>query len=231
MVFQLSRELILFPDPRHAESDGLLAVGGDLRPERLLAAYRRGIYPWYSDEYPILWWCPDPRYVLFPENFRVSRSLQKLVHKESYRITVNRAFRQVIGSCAKVPRPGQGGTWITADMMDAYTEMHKIGHAVSVEAWQGTELAGGLYGVVIGKCFFGESMFACAPNASKVAFVHFVGLLKKQGFRIIDCQMRTEHLERFGGQFIPLKRFLEIIGRGCDEPPTEWPEALDLSKK
>ncbi len=226
MVFQLSRELILFPDPRHAESDGLLAVGGDLRPERLLAAYRRGIYPWYSDEYPILWWCPDPRFVLFPEELRISHSLKKLLHKGTFRVTVNRAFRQVIKACAMVLRRGQEGTWITADMIDAYSELNKRGHAVSVEAWQGNELAGGLYGVVIGKCFFGESMFAWEPNASKVAFVKFGGLLRQLDFRIIDCQMRTEHLERFGGQFIPLKRFLEIIGRGCDEPATGWPENL-----
>lgn len=222
MVFQLSRELIVFPDPRHAESDGLLAVGGDLRPERLLAAYRHGIYPWYSDEYPILWWCPDPRFVLFPEELKTAHSLRKLVHKEFFRVTINNAFRQVVKACAKVPRRGQEGTWITADMMDAYTELHKRGYAVSVEAWQGNELAGGLYGVVIGKCFFGESMFAWEPNASKVAFVKFVELLREQGFRIIDCQMRTEHLERFGGKFIPLKRFLEIIGKGCDEPAVEW---------
>ena len=226
MVYRLSRELTVFPDPRHAESDGLLAVGGDLRPERLLAAYRRGIYPWYSDEYPILWWCPDPRFVLFPEELKVSHSLRKLIHKETFRVTLNNSFREVIRACAKVPRRGQEGTWITADMMDAYTELHKRGHAVSVEAWQGNELAGGLYGVVIGRCFFGESMFAWEPNASKVAFVKFVELLTAHGFRIIDCQMRTEHLERFGGQFIPLKRFLEIIGRGCDEAATEWPETL-----
>lgn len=226
MVFQLSRELILFPDPRHAESDGLLAVGGDLRPERLLAAYRRGIYPWYSDEYPILWWCPDPRFVVFPEELRISHSLKKLLHKGAFRITINSAFRQVIKACAMVPRRGQEGTWITADMVDAYTELHKRGHAVSVEAWQGNELAGGLYGVVIGKCFFGESMFAWEPNASKVAFVKFAGLLRQLDFRIIDCQMRTEHLERFGGQFIPLKRFLEIIGRGCDESAVAWPQEL-----
>ncbi len=226
MVFQLSRELTLFPDPRHAESDGLLAVGGDLKPERLLAAYRRGIYPWYSDEYPILWWCPDPRFVLFPTELKVSRSLRKLADKNPFQITLNRSFRQVIKACAKVPRRGQEGTWITADMMEAYSELHKLGHALSVEAWQGNELAGGLYGVVIGKCFFGESMFAWEPNASKVAFVKFVELLRRLDFRIIDCQMRTEHLERFGGQFIPLKRFLEIIAKGCDEPTATWPELL-----
>ncbi len=226
MVYRIFCDLLTFPDPRFAESDGLLAIGGDLKPERLLEAYRRGIYPWYTDGYPILWWCPDPRFVLFPDRLKISRSLAKERRRGRFTVTMNRCFPAVIKACASVPRRGQEGTWITADMMTAYTELHRLGHAVSVEAWQGTELAGGLYGVVIGRCFFGESMFAWEPNASKVAFVSFVELLRSLNFRIIDCQMKTEHLERFGGEFIPLEQFLTILHEGCGEPMPQWPDRL-----
>jgi len=226
MVYRLFCDLITFPDPRLAEEDGLLAIGGDLKTERLIAAYQRGIYPWYTENYPILWWCPDPRFVLFPEKIRVSQSLRKLVRRGRFAVTINRDFVGVIKSCAKVPRRGQEGTWITADMISAYTELHRLGYAVSVEAWEGTELAGGLYGVVIGRCFFGESMFAWEPNASKVAFVKFVELLQDLQFHVIDCQMKTEHLARFGGEFIPLEQFLAILDVGCKEPAPQWPECL-----
>ncbi|HNT27035.1 MAG TPA: leucyl/phenylalanyl-tRNA--protein transferase [bacterium] len=226
MVYQITRDRIAFPDPRLAEEDGLLAIGGDLSVDRLLAAYRQGIYPWYTDEYPILWWSPDPRFVLFPEELRVSRSIAKLLRHNDFRVTVNRAFRQVVRSCAKVPRRGQQGTWITADMIAAYQRLFEKGHAVSVESWLGDELAGGLYGVIIGRCFFGESMFAWEPNASKIAFVKFVEFLRENGIRVIDCQMRTAHLERFGGRFIPLAHFLDILSGGCDEPMPSWPVSL-----
>jgi len=226
MVYRIFCDLLTFPDPRLAEDDGLLAIGGDLKPERLVAAYRRGIYPWYTEGYPILWWCPDPRFVLFPDRIHVPRSLRKLVRQGRFTVTLNRDLRAVIKACAKVPRRDQEGTWITTAMLEAYLELHRAGHVVSVEAWQGAELAGGLYGVVIGRCFFGESMFAWEPNASKVAFVKFTELLRERGCPIIDCQMKTGHLERFGGEFIAIERFLGIIEKGCEEPPIEWPEVL-----
>ncbi len=189
------------------EPSGLLAAGGDLSPERLVAAYRRGIFPWYSEDQPILWWSPDPRMVLHVDEFRVPRSLAKRVRAQPFDVRFDTAFRDVIEACAGTPRPGQGGTWITPAIADAYCELHRLGYAHSVESWQGGKLAGGLYGVQLDRMFFGESMFAHAPDASKVALVALVGEARRRGIPLIDCQQETAHLARFGARPIPRTMF------------------------
>jgi len=209
-VFLLSDDII-FPPPHLAEKDGLLAVGGDLSEKRILRAYAMGIFPWYTEGSPILWWSPDPRLVLFPDELKVSRSLRQCIKKGVFTITVNKAFKQVIRSCAVIRRKGQSGTWITRAMEDAYTRLHHSGYALSVEAWDGNKLVGGLYGILLGKVFFGESMFAQKSNASKAAFVTFVEQLREKGFGIIDCQMRTEHLLSLGAREIPRTAYLKIL--------------------
>lgn len=206
-IFRLSDALV-FPDPRLADDDGLLAAGGDLSVARLELAYRSGIFPWYSEGRPILWWCPSPRFALLPEELHVGRSLAKAVRRRPYRITLDRAFAEVLDRCARAPRPGQHGTWITKDMRRAYIELNRRGLAHSVEAWQDDVLVGGLYGVAIGKAYFGESMFATAPDASKIAFVELVDRLRRWGVSIIDCQVHTDHLERFGARMFELDDFL-----------------------
>ncbi len=209
-VFQLSDEII-FPSPELARKDGLLAFGGDLSEERLITAYSMGIFPWYSEDSPILWWTPNPRLILIPSELKVSRSLRKVINKGIFKVTMDTAFEQVIRNCADAPREGQGGTWITEDMVDAYIRLHKSGYAHSVESWHEGELVGGLYGIILGKAFFGESMFSKESNASKVAFVWLVERLKEQGFKLIDCQVRTEHLISLGARDVPRKRFLEML--------------------
>jgi leucyl/phenylalanyl-tRNA--protein transferase len=209
-VFLMSDDII-FPPPHLAEKDGLLAVGGDLSEKRILRAYAMGIFPWYTEGSPILWWSPDPRLVLFPDELKVSRSLRQCIKKGVFTITVNTAFEQVIRSCAVIRRKGQSGTWITRAMEDAYTRLHQSGYALSVEAWDGNKLVGGLYGILLGKVFFGESMFAQKSNASKAAFVTFVEQLREKGFSIIDCQMRTEHLLSLGAREIPRTAYLKIL--------------------
>jgi leucyl/phenylalanyl-tRNA--protein transferase len=225
MIYYLSKSSIGFPPVENAEPDGFLAIGGDLRPERLLLAYKSGIFPWYSEESrisyqgsKILWWSPDPRFVLFPEKLHVSKSMKKVLKSGEYTVTVNTAFPQVISRCRHEVRVHQEGTWITDDMEKAYNRLHVLGYAVSVESWlTGTDiLAGGLYGVMIGKAFFGESMFSTYPNASKAAFITFVGKLREIGCPIIDCQVETEHLKSLGAEFIPRKEFLEIVGRAAE---------------
>jgi leucyl/phenylalanyl-tRNA--protein transferase len=209
-VFRLS-DAVIFPSPHLSEEDGLLAIGGDLSIERILKAYSMGIFPWYSKGSPILWWSPDPRLVLFPDELRVSRSLSQCIRKGIFSVTLNTAFEEVIHSCAVIRRQGQAGTWITKKMIDAYIGLHHIGYAHSVEAWHGNVLAGGLYGIILGRIFFGESMFSNISNASKVAFVTFVRHLQQQGFRLIDCQVSTEHLRNFGAREISRSRFLQIL--------------------
>lgn len=199
------------PDPEHSDRRGLVAVGGDLRPERLLDAYARGIFPWYGEGLPILWHSPDPRFVLVPGDLRVNRSLRKNLRRGLYDVTLDQAFDRVIRACAEVPREGQDGTWITDDMVAAYERLHRMGHAHSVEAWRDGELVGGLYGVAVGALFCGESMFAHAPDASKVAFVWFVRQLEQWGFSLIDCQVHTDHLERFGATEWARARFLRTL--------------------
>ncbi len=217
-VQELVRELVRafpFPDPRKSDGRGLLAYGGDLAAERLLAAYAQGIFPWY-DEAPILWFSPDPRSVLQPEDLHLSRSLCKRERSHPFELKMDTAFERVIRACSEVPRPDQDGTWITNDMILAYIELHRLGFAHSVEAWRrdehGTEiLAGGLYGVSLGRAFFGESMFAVESDASKIAFAAFVRQLGRWNFSIVDCQVKTEHLTRFGATEWPRPKFLATL--------------------
>jgi leucyl/phenylalanyl-tRNA--protein transferase len=217
-IYRLGRE-IAFPDPALAEPDGLLALGGDLRPERLLAAYAAGIFPWFDERSPILWWSPDPRLVLEPARLHVSRSLARTVRRGTYRVTADAAFERVIRRCAARPRPGQRGTWITGSMVAAYVALHELGFAHSFEAWEGETLAGGLYGVALGAVFFGESMFADRPDASKVAFARAVEWLAGRGATLVDCQVRTEHLVSLGAHEIPRAEFLARLA-GALEAPT-----------
>ena len=199
------------------EPNGLLAVGGDLSEERLLLAYRSGVFPWYGPGQPILWWSPDPRLVLIPERLRVSRSLAKPIRKGVFSLTLDQAFDAVIRACAE-PRPGQAGTWITPEMMAAYCDLHAAGHAHSVECWQDGRLAGGLYGVAIGHVFFGESMFARCTDASKVAFVGLVRQLSRWGFPLLDCQVHTTHLASLGAEAISRRDFIRTLERECRQP-------------
>jgi len=215
-VFRLDDRLV-FPPPSLAE-DGLLAVGGDLRPERLLLAYSSGIFPWYDEGQPILWHSPDPRMVLEARRLHVPRSLEKRMRKAPYRLTLDTAFREVIEGCAAARRPEGPGTWITAEMADAYVELHRRGFAHSCEAWDGAALAGGLYGVSLGAAFFGESMFALKPDASKIAFVVLVRQLATWGIGLVDCQVYTEHLDRFGAGEWPRERYLAALRRALAKP-------------
>ncbi len=223
-VFRLDRRLV-FPDPNLAE-EGLLAVGGDLRPERLLLGYASGIFPWYEEGQPILWHSPDPRMVLEPEKLHVSASLEKAIRREPYTITFDTAFRDVIEGCAAARRPDEPGTWITPDMIEAYTELHRSGFAHSAEAWKGETLAGGLYGVSLGAAFFGESMFARSPDASKIAFVTLVRRLERWGITLIDSQVYTEHLERFGAVEWPRERYLATLAKAIQKPTRKGRWAL-----
>ena len=203
------------------EPNGLLAIGGDLSPRRLLNAYAAGIFPWYSAGQPLLWWSPDPRTVLFPERLRVSRSLAKTLRNRPFRVTLKRDFSGVIADCA-APREGggdEGGTWITREMHDAYLALHRLGHAHSVEVWEGERLAGGLYGVALGRVFFGESMFSRARDASKVALARLAPFLSNGGFRLIDCQVHSAHLVSLGAEEIPRARFTRLLDTWCREAP------------
>jgi leucyl/phenylalanyl-tRNA--protein transferase len=208
-LYVLEKELV-FPPVELAEPDGLLAIGGDLSTERLLLAYRQGIFPWYEGEY-ILWWSPDPRFVLFPSELRISRSMKKLIQKNSFDFTMNTAFEKVIHDCKVIKRPGQRGTWITDEVEKAYIQMHKDGWAISAEAWKDNELVGGLYGIKLGNIFFGESMFSKKSNASKFAFIKLIENLKEQNIKLIDCQVFTEHLESLGARMISRKEFVGMV--------------------
>ncbi len=216
-VFRLDHRLV-FPPADLADESGLLAVGGDLSAERLKLAYSLGIFPWFDEDLPIMWHSPDPRMVLLPDDLRINRSLRKAIRRAPYRITLDTAFHGVISACASIYRPGQGGTWITDDMIAAYDELHRQGFAHSVEAWLGEELVGGLYGVSLGSAFFGESMFAKAPDASKIAFATLVEQLKAWGVDLVDCQVHTEHLENFGAQEIPRRDFLSRLQTSLKAP-------------
>lgn len=221
-----------FPPLEHAlcEPNGLLAAGGDLSPARLLAAYRRGIFPWFGEGEPILWWSPDPRMVLYPAEIRVSRSLRKALRRGDHDIRVDTAFGAVMRACAE-PRPHQAGTWIVPEMIDAYAELHRRGHAHSVEAWRDGHLVGGLYGVAIGRAFFGESMFTRVPDASKLALVHLARQLERWQFGLIDCQMRTAHLASLGAREIPRARFARALEQLVNYPaePGTWTFDRDLA--
>lgn len=209
-VFQLSDEIV-FPSPELAGKDGLLAVGGDLSEERIVTAYSMGIFPWYTEDSPILWWSPDPRLILTPDELKVSRSLRKVINKGLFKVTMDTAFEKVIRSCSEMDRKGQDGTWITKDMIEAYIGLHKAGYAHSVESWHEGKLVGGLYGIILGKAFFGESMFSRMSNASKAAFVWLVEKLKEQGLKLIDCQVTTGHLISLGAREVSRKEFLEML--------------------
>lgn len=211
-VFWLTEKTIAFPNPELANGEGILAVGGDLSPDRLLYAYSIGVFPWFNPEDPIIWWSPDPRFVLFPNELKVSKSMRPYFNQHKFDWTLDEAFEEVIRACAKAPRKGQlGGTWISSPMIDAYNHLHELGYAHSVEVWQDGCLVGGLYGIALGKCFFGESMFATVSNASKFGFISLVRWLEAQGYWLVDCQQKTKHLERLGGRSIPRKEFLKWL--------------------
>lgn len=221
--YLLSDEIV-FPSPDLAGEDGLLAVGGDLSEERLILAYSLGIFPWYSDGMPILWWSPDPRLVLMPAEMRVTRSLRQTIRRHKYRVTFDTAFEEVVRNCASVPRRDGRGTWITDEMVEAYSRLHKGGFAHSVESWYGDELAGGLYGVSLGAAFFGESMFAKRGDASKVALFGLVARLRHIETAFIDCQVVTAHLVSLGARQIPRTEFARMLERAAEAPitPGKW---------
>ena len=224
MLTWLQRDSLAFPplDRALREPNGLLAAGGDLRAERLIAAYRHGCFPWFSEGQPVLWWSPDPRTVLFPEELHLSRSLARLMRQQRFRVTFDQDFAAVIEGCAG-PRDNADGTWITDSMRAAYLELHQRGLAHSVEVWQGDALVGGLYGLAMGRLFFGESMFSRADNASKVGFATLVGKLKEWGFALIDCQMPTRHLHSFGARPIARQAFASYLQRYLDQPSAaDW---------
>ena len=225
-VYRLGRALV-FPDPRESHSSGLLAVGGDLSCERLLLAYSQGIFPWYSEGEPILWHSPDPRAALVPRSLRVSRSLAKALRHRRYEVRLDTAFEEVVRRCAEAPRPGQAGTWITEAMQGAYGELFRRGYAHSAEAWESGKLVGGLYGVSLGGTFFGESMFAAQPDASKVAFVTLVAQLVRWDFDLIDCQQQTPHLARFGAEPWSRARFLAALAASLERPTRRGHWRLD----
>lgn len=208
-LFALGNDLV-FPPVHLAEPDGLLAIGGDLSTDRLLLAYRNGIFPWYEGKH-ILWWCPDPRFVLFPQDLKESMSMRQLIKKGAFEFTIDRAFEQVIANCRTISRRGQDGTWITEEVRAAYTRLHELGYAHSAECWLNGELVGGLYGIRMGRVFFGESMFSKVSNASKYAFISYIRHLITEDVALVDCQVYTEHLESLGAGMIPREQFIEII--------------------
>lgn len=209
-MFFLNDDLI-FPPVEMADEDGVLAIGGDLSTDRLLLAYRSGIFPWYNETEPIVWWSPNPRFVLFPEKLRVTKSMQTVLNNGRLRFTINRAFDKVIQNCKTIYRKEQEGTWISPEVQDAYTQLHKLGHAHSAEAWLDGELVGGLYGIKMGKVFFGESMFSKVSNASKFAFIKYVHQLQRENIALIDCQVYTAHLESLGAKMIERNKFMDLL--------------------
>ncbi len=208
-VFELN-ETPLFPSASLADDSGIIAVGGDLTPERLIEAYAGGIFPWFSKKDPIIWWSPDPRFVLFPDDLKISKSMKQVLNRNIYEIRFDTSFREVITACS-LPRKKERSTWITKDMIEAYVKLHKIGFAHSIEAWRNEELLGGLYGISIGSMFFGESMFSREANASKAAFITLVKILKRLNFSLIDCQVHSDHLESLGAVNIPRHEFLKKL--------------------
>ena len=209
-MYYLSKELF-FPPVSEANFDGILAVGGDLSPERLLLAYKSGIFPWFNEDEPIFWWSPNPRMVLFLDELVVSKSMRNILNRNIFTVTFNQNFREVISNCQKIEREGQNGTWITNDMIEAYCKLHESGTAKSVEVWQNEELVGGLYGIDLGHVFCGESMFSKVSNASKVAFIALVNQLKKGNYKLLDCQVYNEHLESLGCREIERDDFMKIL--------------------
>jgi leucyl/phenylalanyl-tRNA--protein transferase len=223
-MYRLSATALHFPPVDHATPEGLLAVGGDLRPERLIEAYRHGIFPWYNEDQPILWWSPDPRAVLFPSRLHVPRSLEKTLRRGRFTFTLDTCFHDVMIRCAgpRIQHP-EGGTWITPAMIEAYTELHRLGYAHSIETWEGNRLVGGLYGVAIGAAFFAESMFMRVPDASKAALVSLVRQLHAWDFQLIDCQQSSPHVRRFGAQNIPRCEFIARLAAALAVPDRRGP--------
>ncbi len=219
-IYPLPDDPRKFPDPRYASGEGLLAYGGDLTPERLLNAYSIGIFPWFNEDDPILWWSPDPRLVLYPQDIKISKSFRRILRNDDYEVRFDNKFTEVIRQCGQIPRPGQQGTWLHEDMMSAYTKLHEDGYAHSVETYMDGELVGGLYGVSIGKVFFGESMFSIRPNGSKIALVALSDVLGAKSYDLIDCQVETEHLVRMGAVSVPRNRFLDELKGGVVVPGT-----------
>lgn len=223
-IYELGSDPEAFPDPESAPGYGPAALGGDLEPRRLVAAYRRGFFPWYSEGEPLLWWSPHPRFVLFPHELKVHKSMRPYFNQRKFELSYDQAFEDVIRACAEVPRRGQDGTWITPAMMRAYGCLHEQGIAHSIEVWQAGRLVGGLYGVALGRVFFGESMFAHVSNASKFGFISLVRALQRRGFVLIDCQQETPHLASLGARPIPRTTFLELLHRYAQppDPPACW---------
>ena len=223
-IYQLDSNYPWFPNPAEAEANGILAVGGDLSATRLLTAYRYGIFPWYSEGEPIIWWSPDPRFVLFPADLKVSRSMRPYFNQKKFDCSFDQDFEAVMRACQTTARRGQSGTWITEDMIRAYVHLHELGFAHSVEVWQENELVGGLYGLALGKVFFGESMFAKASNASKFGFISLVRFLHKKGFELVDCQQQTTHLASLGAKAISRKKFMTLLNDYIPEvaPDKKW---------
>jgi leucyl/phenylalanyl-tRNA--protein transferase len=209
-MYRLTNELY-FPPVDSASTEGILAFGGDLSPERLLLAYRSGIFPWFNIDEPIIWWSPNPRMVLYLDEIKVSKSMRSLLNRNVFKVTINQNFSAVIRNCQKIVRPGQDGTWISEQMISAYEKLHELGHAMSVEVWQDEVLVGGLYGVDLGQVFCGESMFSRVSNASKVAFVSLVNHLKSNQYQLLDCQVYNEHLASLGCREIPREQFVDIL--------------------
>ncbi|MDF1592625.1 MAG: leucyl/phenylalanyl-tRNA--protein transferase [Desulfobacterales bacterium] len=231
MPVYLLNEQIIFPPAQLAREDGLLAVGGDLSPDRLLLAYRQGIFPWFMDAEPILWWSPDPRLVLYPAEFRPSRSLHKKIRQNIFRITMDQAFNEVITACARTRQDKDEGTWIGADMINAYSRLYESGFAHSVEAWYEDKLAGGVYGVSLGRCFFGESMFTLIRDASKVALAALVSHLRDNSFEFIDCQITSPHFIRLGAREMSRTLFLKQLAKALEAPTVvgRWTVGMELN--
>lgn len=229
-VFWITNENEPFPHPELASEEGILAVGGDLSPQRLLTAYQYGIFPWFNDGEPIVWWSPDPRMVLFPAELKVSKSMRPYFNQHKFRVTFDHDFEAVIQHCREPRYKQWSGTWITHEMVDAYVRLHQLGFAHSVEVWQGEELVGGLYGISLGKCFFGESMFADVSNASKYGFISLVKKLESLGFWLIDCQQQTQHLNSLGARPIRRGDFLDILQKNREEPTLvgNWRQLSDF---
>lgn len=216
MYYYLDKE-ISFPHPDAVKPSGILAIGGDLSIERLLLAYHYGIFPWYNENEPIIWWCPKPRFVIFPEKVKIAKSMNSYFNQQKYQVTYDQHFQDIIRYCQHTPRHGQEGTWINEDIVHAYTKLHKQGFALSVEVWEGDQLVGGLYGVKLGKVFFGESMFSLKSNASKFGFITLAKRLTSEGFYVIDCQQPNPYLESLGGEFITGSIFQNILSKNRAE--------------
>lgn len=219
-IFELDETQLYFPPAYLADDSGILAIGGDLTPERILLAYQMGIFPWFNPSEPILWWSPNPRCVIYPDEIKISKSMRQILRKGTFEVTFDQNFLAVIYGCKSIYRPGQQGTWISEEMIEAYLELHQQGFVHSVEVWQNGEIVGGLYGGNLGTCFFGESMFSKASNASKVGLIYLAKNLEEQGYHFIDCQVHTPHLESLGAAMIPRIRFLEDLkehAKGIDQ--------------